>query len=414
MGAPRIAGAIVGVIAAALFIWVIVVSFGPEDIVAPTVQVTTGANQQAGQPATVGQAGNNQPANATGGQPTASQILAARTELLRDRTETGPKAFPPLAAGDFTIKMSRKGAPNTQDPRQWKQNKPAAGMLKERGNIAGISSLPYKEAASFQQPGGRTWRRAHNDQVRYGGGWIIFGIVMVLAIFLAARGRIKVAEGFDGRTIVRFNGVERATHWMTGISFTVMGITGLIILYGKPGLILIFGEAAFGDIAFWSAWLHMSFAIAFTIGILVMLGMWIADNLPTRADWEWIKQGGGFLRDTAQHPPAYKFNAGQKLLFWTITLSSLALLGTGITLMFPFFWAGYDGMQWVQISHAAIALLLIGLIIAHIYIGTIGMQGAFDAMWSGNVDWNWAKEHHKLWFEKITGRRAETDATPAE
>lgn len=145
-----------------------------------------------------------------------------------------------------------------------------------------------------------------------------------------------------------------------------------------------------------------------------MLGMWIAENMPTRADWEWIKQGGGFLRDTNEHPPAYKFNAGQKLLFWAITMSGIALLASGITLMFPFYWFGYDGMQIAQISHAAIALLLIGLIIAHVYIGTIGMQGAFDAMWSGNVDWNWAKEHHKLWFEKITGRKAKTDATPAE
>jgi formate dehydrogenase subunit gamma len=411
MGAPRIAGAIVAAVAALLLIWVAVISFGPEDVVAPTVQLTTSAKQPVNPPATTGQ--DVQPTT-TGDNPTPSQILAARTELMRERTETGPQAFPPLAAGDFNIDMSRKGPPNTQDPKQWEQDRPDAAMLKERGNIAGISSLPYKEAASFEQSGGRTWRRAHNDQVRYGGGWIIFGIIFALAIFLAARGRIKVVEGFDGRTVVRFGGVERATHWMTAGSFIVMGITGLIITYGKPGLIPLVGEAAFGDVAFWSVWLHMAFAIPFTLGILIMLGMWIAENLPTRADWEWIRQGGGFLRDTKEHPPAYKFNAGQKLLFWAITMSGLALLATGITLMFPFYWFGYDGMQIAQISHAAIALLLIGLIIAHVYIGTIGMQGAFDAMWSGNVDWNWAKEHHKLWFEKITGRKAETDATPAE
>ena len=411
MGAPRIAGAIVAVVAALLLIWVAVISFGPEDMVAPTVQVTTGANQPADRSTTTGQDAR---AATTADKPTPGEILAARTELMRDRTETGPKAFPPLAAGDFNIDMSRKGEPNTRDPRQWEQDRPDGAMLKERGNIAGISSLPYTEAASFEQSGGRTWRRAHNDQVRYGGGWIIFGIIFALAIFLAARGRIKVVEGFDGRTVVRFGGVERATHWMTAGSFIVMGITGLIITYGKPGLIPLIGEAAFGDVAFWSVWLHMAFAIPFTIGILIMLGMWIAENLPTRADWEWIRQGGGFLRDTKEHPPAYKFNAGQKLLFWAITMSGLALLASGVTLMFPFYWFGYDGMQIAQISHAAIALLLIGLIIAHIYIGTIGMQGAFDAMWSGNVDWNWAKEHHKLWFEKITGRKAETDATPAE
>jgi len=74
-------------------------------------------------------------------------------------------------------------------------------------------------------------------------------------------------------------------------------------------------------------------------------------------------------------------------------------------MMFPFLWTGYTGMQVVQSLHAAIALLMVGLIIGHIYIGTVGMEGAFSAMWSGWVDRNWAKEHHSLWYSGEDGEK---------
>jgi formate dehydrogenase subunit gamma len=410
----RIAGGIVAIISAIFLIWVMVISFGPEEFVAPTVKVTTSSNAASAQQqqTTTGQAAGEADRRV-------QEILAARTRLMDDRTTTGEEAFPPLAAGNFNIDMSTAGAPNTRDPMAWEQNRPGDEMLGQRGDVTGVSSLPYKEAGQFQQPGGRDWRRVHNDQVRYGGGWVLFGTLVVLGAFLAARGRIKVAEGFDGRTLLRFGAFERANHWMTAGSFVLLGLTGLIIVYGKPLLIPLMGEAAFGDLAWWSVWLHMSFAIPFTFGIVGMIVVWISENLPTRVDWNWLKQGGGFLHDTPQHPPAYKFNAGQKLIFWLVVLSGMALLATGVTLMFPFYWFGYDGMQIAQTSHAVVALLMIALIFAHIYIGTIGMEGAFDAMWSGRVDWNWAKEHHSIWFRKITGQAPKygpprEDAQPAE
>lgn len=409
--AARITGGIVAVVSAILLVWVMVLSFGPEELVAPTVQVTASGSPAQKDRTTTGQVAREAHSRV-------QDILAARTQLMRDRSASGEDVFPPLSAGNFNIEM-REAAPNRNITIGWAQNWPGEEMLGQRGDIAGISSLPYRGAAQFQQPGGRDWRRVHNDQVRYGGGWILFGTLLVLGAFLAARGRIKVAEGYDGRSILRFGAVERTTHWMTAASFIVMGVTGLIIIYGKPLLIPLMGETAFGDLAWWSVWLHMSFAIPFTLGILIMLVIWTTENVPKRVDWLWLKQGGGFLHDTPEHPPAEKFNAGQKLIFWLVVLSGLALLASGITLMFPFFWFGYDGMQLAQTSHAVIALLMIALILAHIYIGTIGMQGAIDAMWSGRVDWNWAKEHHSLWFRKITGqepkyRASRQDVQPAE
>ncbi len=400
MGA-RIAGAIVAIISAALLIWVVVISFGPEEVFSPTVNVTANKTIPGarGKVTTVGQASR------AAAKPTPEQILAARTELMRDRTETGPKAFPPLAAGDFSINTDQSSRPKPQDTQKWQADRPGGDLLQNRGKIAGISSLPYREAASFQQPQGRTWRRVHNDQVRYGGGWILFGTIFALAFFLLARGRIKIADGWSGETVERFSATERANHWMTATSFVLMGLTGLILLYGKPLLIPLIGEPAFGAVASWSAWMHMAFAIPFVLGILIMIALWLVDNVPTRLDWEWLKRGGGFMHDDGRNPPARKFNAGQKLVFWGVTIGGLLLLASGISLMFPFYWFGYGGMQSAQIVHAALALCMIALIFGHVYIGTIGMEGAFDAMWSGEVDRNWAKEHHSLWYERVVGRR---------
>jgi formate dehydrogenase subunit gamma len=399
MSGYRVTGGICALVLAALLAYVAVISFGPEDIVAPSVRITEAQRTTAGQ------------AGATKESPTTASVLAARTRLLDDRRTSGPDAFPPLSGGSQSFVM-RPGVPNgTQLAKTWEQHSPPAGILtgdqlRVSGNIVGDSSLPYNNAKRLQQPGGRDWRRAHNDQVRYGGGWLIFGTALALALFLFARGRIPVAEGFSGQTIERFIAIERANHWMTASGFVLLALTGLVLIYGKPLLLPLMGEPAFRTLAWWSVWLHMASAIPFILGIVIMIGLWLLDNLPTSLDWNWLKQGGGFLRDEGPHPPARKFNAGQKIVFWGVVLGGLAMLATGITLMFPFYWFGYDGMQATQISHAAIALLMFALILGHIYIGTIGMEGAFDAMWSGRVDRNWAKEHHSIWYrEKVEGKR---------
>ena len=403
MSAARIAGGVVAVIAAALLIWVITISFGPEEMVSPTVNVTTGQTSHA----TTGQGAKTGSATAAASP---AQILAARTQLMKFRTETGPGAFPKEAAGDFQLNMGKTTAPNRAETKRWLAAKPGGDLLQDRGKVKGISSLPYREAANFEQPQGRLWRSLHNDPVRYGGGWLIFGVVFALAVFLLVRGRVKVDEGFSGQPIQRFNLIERTTHWVTASSFVVMGFTGLIILYGKPLLIPLIGESALGLVAYWSAWLHMAFAGPFVLGIVVMAGMWIVQNLPTWADWEWLKQGGGMVVP-GKHPPAWRFNAGQKILFWLQISSGIVLLLSGLTLMYPFYWFGYTGMQAAQLLHVGVALLMIALIIGHIYIGTIGMEGAFDAMWSGNVDANWAKEHHRLWYQRIADGRQKADSS---
>ena len=403
MSAYRIGGAIIALLAAICFIIVIVISFGPEKEIVPTASVSA---QQ--------------------GAANADAILQKRTELQRWRAGPGPSPAvekPAVAVPEGDKLRFSKGAQNPNELVQsWLKNRPDNKILKAPQNVSGISSLPYTKAANFEQPGGRDWRRVHNDQVRYGGGWLIFGVLLALALFLVFRGRIPLAEGYSGERIEQFSATERANHWMTATSFILMAITGLIVLYGKPLFLPLIGGDATGSLARWSAWLHMVFAVPFVLGILVMIALWLRQNLPDRYDWPWIKRFGGFLNDSGDNPPAGRFNTGQKLVFWGVVLGGLALLASGIMLMFPFYFAGYDGMQWAQIGHASIALLLIVLIFGHIYIGTVGMEDAFEAMWSGKVDRNWLKEHHSVWLRKISGRaqggddagREEASPHPAE
>jgi formate dehydrogenase subunit gamma len=156
----------------------------------------------------------------------------------------------------------------------------------------------------------------------------------------------------------------------------------------------------------------------FTLGVVLIFFMWIAGNLPTRVDWEWMKRGGGIVGH--DHPPAYKFNAGQKAIYWIQVVAGTAMVISGYVLIFPFYGTDVSNMETAQVVHGIIGMLFIAIMIAHIYIGTIGMEGAFEAMGSGEVDVNWAKEHHSLWLEQelAGGRNAPPPkgaaATPAE
>ncbi len=150
-----------------------------------------------------------------------------------------------------------------------------------------------------------------------------------------------------------------------------------------------------------------------------MFLMWVGENFPTAADAEWVKEGGGmFDKDDATHAPAWKFNAGQKLLYWLVILASVAMMISGFMLMFPFYGGlNVGNMELAEVFHGVVGVLFVALMIAHIYLGTIGMEGAFAAMSDGNVDLNWAKEHHSLWVEEEMGSgraRARGAMRPAE
>jgi formate dehydrogenase subunit gamma len=215
----------------------------------------------------------------------------------------------------------------------------------------------------------------------------------------------------------RFNAFERFSHWLTASSFVVLALTGLNITFGKLLLMPLIGHDAFSRIAEAAKYVHNFISFAFVIGLASIVTLWFRDNIPGKVDIVWLKEGGGFVG--AKHPPAGRFNAGEKLVFWFALGSGLAVIASGYLLLFPFYVTDIFGMQIAQGVHAVVAVLFVAVIIAHIYIGTLGMEGAFEAMGTGYVDLNWAKEHHRLWLEQeiAKGRKPmppPEDLVPAE
>jgi formate dehydrogenase subunit gamma len=291
-------------------------------------------------------------------------------------------------------------------------------LLQQLRQVQGRITIPDQKAGILEQPAGRDWRRFHQITLRWIGAIAILGMLVLLIVFYLWRGMIRIEGGRSGRTIVRFNAFERFIHWMTATCFIILAISGLNITFGKSLLLPLIGPEAFTGWSQWAKYAHNYLSFPFAIGVVAIFLMWVTSNFPTRVDAEWLKKGGGMVG--REHPPAYRFNAGQKLLYWFVVFGGIAIAVTGYLLMFPFYGTGVWGMQVAQIVHALLGVLFIVLILAHIYIGTIGMEGAFEAMGTGEVDLNWAKEHHRLWLEEEMARTGPGDtqrqplATPAE
>jgi formate dehydrogenase subunit gamma len=282
-------------------------------------------------------------------------------------------------------------------------------LLQQLQRIEGRGTLPDAKSNVIEQPAGRDWRRFHQVTLPWIGAIAILGMLAVLVLFYLIRGMVRIEAGRSGRTLVRFNSFERFVHWMTAACFIILAISGLNITFGKQILLPLTGPETFTAWSQWAKYAHNYVSFPFTLGVVLIFLMWIAWNFPSKIDVRWLKEGGGLVGD--KHPPAGRFNAGQKLIYWIVVLGGAAVAVTGYLLMFPFYGTGVAGMQLAQVIHGIVSVLFVAVMLAHIYIGTIGMQGAFEAMWDGTVDANWAKEHHSLWAEKEAAK-GQVSASP--
>ena len=283
-------------------------------------------------------------------------------------------------------------------------------LLRQLQRIQGRGSIPDTKSYVVEQPAGRDWRQFHEVTLRWVGAVTIVGMLVLLIAFYAYRGTIEIDSGRSGRTLTRFNGVERFTHWLTAGSFVLLGLTGLNVTFGKPLLLPLMGPDTFSKFSVAAKYIHDYLSFPFVLGVVLIFVLWVRDNLPGRLDWLWLKKFGGFL--SHEHPPARRFNAGQKAVFWLVIVLGAAMAVSGYFLIFPFYATDIAGMQTAEVVHGVLAMLFVAAILAHIYIGTIGMEGAFDAMGSGQVDLNWAKEHHALWVEEEQSRGAAPASPP--
>ena len=307
-------------------------------------------------------------------------------------------------------------------PGNWSGNISDAELWRAvRKGVKGKSSVQDPMAATLVQSEGDNWRAFKNGPLSQFGGWLLAAVLVVLLIFRLVRGQVKIESGASGQTVERFNALERATHWLTASSFIVLGLTGLNVLYGKYVLMPIIGQGAFASLTYYGKIAHNYIGFAFMIGVVLMFVLWVRDNIFDGTDLKWIAHGGGLLSKD-DHPPAKRFNFGQKCIFWAVVFGGLTLSVSGLALLFPYEiapWSitfvalnviGFDlptnmtALQETQLSvlwHSAVALGMIAVIIAHIYIGTpLGMEGAIGAVADGQVDVNWVKEHHSLWAEE--------------
>jgi formate dehydrogenase subunit gamma len=282
------------------------------------------------------------------------------------------------------------------------------------GNVAGRITIPDQSAGYLIKPDNKLWAALQGDTLHQISIWAVIGMVVLLTLFYVLRGKIRVDGGLSGRKILRFNTIERFAHWTLASTFIILALSGLNLIIGKTVILPLLGEAAFGTLSAWGKIAHNYLAWPFMVALVMVLLLWVVHNIPNRLDLEWLKQGGGLVKKGV-HPPAKKFNAGQKIIFWAVIAGGAALSYTGVMLLFPAEAGTPADWQFFQTIHALTAAVLSAIIIAHIYIGSVGMEGAFDAMGTGEVDENWAKEHHSLWVEEVKGSKASKGRTqPAE
>lgn len=286
--------------------------------------------------------------------------------------------------------------------------KPSPGVTSA---VSGRVSIPDIKSGNLIQPAGRDYEAFHRDTLPLATGVGVLGTLLIIALFYLVRGTVRIDGGRSGTTINRFNAFERFTHWMTATSFIVLGLSGLNISVGRYLLLPVIGADAFSTVAQFGKFAHNYVAFPFMAGIVLMFLIWVKDNIPHPRDIVWLLKGGGLIGYWSV--PAGRFNGGQKLIFWSVVLGGVVLSASGLLKLFPFAVTDIGGMQLADVVHALAGLVLIAIIIAHIYIGSLGMEGAFDAMGTGTVDLNWAKEHHSVWVEKMSPV-TNSKPTPAE
>lgn len=274
-----------------------------------------------------------------------------------------------------------------------------------REGNAGYTSAsgPYTTNVLIQN-GGENWRRLRNGPVANFTPWWLAIVLLAIGAFYVLRGQAKLEQKPSGRSVARWTLPERVLHWYTATLFIVLAITGLSLLFGRAALIPLFGVGGFSVYADFAKDLHNYLGPFFVVGVTLEIVAWIKYNLPSKMDWEWIKHWGGMFSSHGPHPHAGRMNGGEKIWFWIIATVGVAVSITGLIMDFPNFGQTRETMQLANLIHAVLGVLWISVAFGHIYIGTIGTEGALEGMATGRVSVEWAKQHHDLWYEEVRAK----------
>ena len=313
-----------------------------------------------------------------------------------------PAADPVKAQQQRTVDQPGNNAPVWREVRSGQPN---------------YTSIPGREVGVLVQPqarfpgqenmstAGEAWRKFRNGPVTFYGGWLVVLVGIVIAAIYFAVGPVKLHDKASGRLIERFTLAERWAHWTLAISFCVLGVSGLILLFGKYVLLPVIGHTLFAWLTLLAKNLHNFVAPLFVVSLAVFIVMYVKDNLPEKGDLAWLVNGWKMLKGA--HLPSGRFNAGEKAWFWGgVVVLCVVLSVSGSVLLFPNFEQLRMTMQQANVVHAIAAVLVIAAALGHIYMGTIGVEGAYGNMRDGMTDETWAKEHHQYWYEDVKSGKA--------
>ena len=321
----------------------------------------------------------------------------------------------------FEVKPDASEDPGyaTQTNAERKQVQPGnnAPMWRQVGTgVTGYSSLPKSEAPEagnliqpfVQYPGskvtnaGEAWRQVRNNWIIPYGGATLLIVLGAVALFYWRKGEMRLHAPETGRQIERFTPLERSAHWANAIAFVALAVSGVVMAYGKFFILPVIGLTLFGWLTYALKNLHNFAGPLFAVSLVIVFFTFVKDNLPRKEDWTWIVKGGGLL--SGQEVASHRFNAGEKVVFWGgVMFLGLIIVGSGLVLdkLVPGLIYERSTMQISHMVHAVAGVLMMAMFIGHIYLGTIGMQGAYKGMRTGYVDETWAKEHHELWFDDV-------------
>ena len=298
-----------------------------------------------------------------------------------------------------------------QDEKEDDVNQRAEYWRAVRGGVEGYSAVSGPEAGVLIQSQGEEWRQARNNTILVLGGWFL---VLILAAIVANHlitGGDKLEDGRTGRMILRWTSFDRSLHWFVAISFVVLAITGLSLSFGRTVLIPLLGKEGFAAWAQLAKPVHDYLSLPFAVAFMLMLLLLIPKNILKGHDFAWLASLGGRLGKG--HPSAGFINGGEKIMFWLMFFGGAALTISGFFLLFPNLDFSRGAMQLANVVHVVIGLFLIGIAMGHIYLGSIGTEGAWEGMYSGEVDEAFAKQHHDLWYEEVKGGASASDSEPA-